>query len=152
MATLIGAAVRFTGRLTPSLQALAWPWVDVAIRLWLAQLFWMSGIAGFVGLPDAVRRAAGLTPGWLMRPEALAMAVGTAQLVCAPLLVLGLATRLCALPMLAAGLLAIVTSSRQDAPLLWTLPAACQVGPVRLWAHSERLLGLSHNCQIRTFR
>jgi NADH dehydrogenase/putative oxidoreductase len=136
MPSFISFAVRFTGRLTAGLQAVAWPWVDVAIRCWLAQAFWMSGLAGFVGWADAVRHAAGLAPGWLMRPEALAMVVGSAQLACAPLLVLGFATRLCTLPMLAAGLLAMATSSGQDGPLLWTLLAAWYVaigpGPLSL--------------------
>jgi NADH dehydrogenase/putative oxidoreductase len=109
------------------------PAVDVIIRLWLAQLFWMIGLvdwhAGLSQTPSVAEAVA-------MHPHPAAVLVTGARLALPLLLLIGFATRLAALPLLALSAAAYVADPGQDAPLLWALLAGWYVvvgaGPLSL--------------------
>ena len=77
-----------------------YPFLDLAIRLWLAQLFWVSGLLKLANWDNALRLATYEYPvAWL--DPATAAALGIAIEVIGPvLLAFGLATRLAAIPLL----------------------------------------------------
>ncbi|CAO3433480.1 FAD-dependent oxidoreductase [Azospirillum endophyticum] len=82
------------------------PALDLAVRLWLAQAFWVSGIVKLHDWDQALYLARYEYPvSWLAPVPAAWIGAGI-ELLCPPLLVLGLATRLAALPMLALVLVA----------------------------------------------
>ncbi len=112
------------------------PLVDLAIRLWLAQLFWMSGVTGVLDWHAALSQTPGLAAALSMHPHSLAVALTVLRLAISPLLLLGLATRLAVTPVFLLSLAAYVANPGQDAPLLWALLAGwfllCGPGPISL--------------------
>jgi len=97
------------------------PAVDLLIRAWLAQLFWMSGLAGLMDWHAVLGLTPGLTGTLAMRPAHAAAVVTGLQLAMPVLLLLGLGTRLAALPLLLLALAAWRANPALDAPLLWVL-------------------------------
>jgi putative oxidoreductase len=96
-ASLGAALVRFTeGWLAPPL--------FLAIRLWMAEIFFRSGLLKIRNLDGAIYLFSEVHPMPLLPPWLAAYLVTTIELVCPTLLVLGLAARLAALPMLAMAL------------------------------------------------
>jgi putative oxidoreductase len=91
--TLIGFAER---RLTPLL--------FLAIRLWMADIFLRSGLLKIRNPSGAIYLFTDVHPVPFLAPWLAAYLVTTIELVCPVLLVLGLAARLAALPMLAMAL------------------------------------------------
>jgi NADH dehydrogenase/putative oxidoreductase len=114
----------------------AGPLLDLFIRLWLAEIFWTSGLVKMqnwmIGLsPSAheypVSWLDAVTAGW----------VGEAvELICPPLLVLGLATRFAALPMLTLSLVIQFSFQALDQHIFWAVLLAWFVvkgaGPISL--------------------
>jgi NADH dehydrogenase/putative oxidoreductase len=96
---------------------------DLLIRLWLAQLFWMTGLAGLLDWQSALHQAAHLASTLAMHPREVALAQTAARLAIPPLLIAGLGTRLAGLAMLALAFAAWRADPSQDAPLLWALLA-----------------------------
>jgi NADH dehydrogenase/putative oxidoreductase len=76
------------------------PIVDLAIRLWLAQVFFVSGVLKLGNWENALYLAANEYPVPWMDPVTAAYLGAAIELVCPILLALGLATRFAAVPML----------------------------------------------------
>lgn len=87
-------------------QRAAWPVLDLLIRLWLAQTFWVSGIVKLHDWEQALFLARTEYPVSWLDPATAAVLGVAVELIGPPLLALGLATRAAALPLLA---LALVT-------------------------------------------
>jgi NADH dehydrogenase/putative oxidoreductase len=140
------ACARFAARATSPIGA-CFPIIDLLIRLWLAQLFWMSGLASLADWQATLSHAAALATITGMHPHLLATAGTGLRLLMPPLLLLGLATRLAALPLLALAIPGAMTGAIAgpitgafsvasggiaanhvaDAPLLWALLATWYV-------------------------
>ena len=76
------------------------PLVFLAIRLWMAEIFFRSGLLKIQNLGGAIFLFSEVHPVPLLPPWLAAYLVTAVELVCPVLLVLGLAARLAALPML----------------------------------------------------
>jgi putative oxidoreductase len=76
----------------------------VAIRLWMAEIFLRSGLLKIRNLSGAIYLFSEVHPVPFLAPWLAAYLVTAIELVCPVLLVLGLAARLAALPMLAMAL------------------------------------------------
>ena len=96
-----------------------YPFLDLAIRLWLAQLFWVSGVLKLANWDNALLLATYEYPvPWL--DPATAAALGIAIEVIGPvLLALGLATRLAAIPLLILTLVIQFEYRALDQHLYW---------------------------------
>ncbi|QCO19368.1 DoxX family membrane protein (plasmid) [Azospirillum brasilense] len=94
------------------------PALDIAVRLWLAQAFWVSGIVKLHDWEQALYLARYEYPVSWLNPVPAAWIGAGIELLCPPLLVLGLATRLAALPMLALVLVAQFAYRPLDAHLV----------------------------------
>ncbi|HXA36716.1 MAG TPA: FAD-dependent oxidoreductase [Steroidobacteraceae bacterium] len=100
-------------------EGLAWPYIEFAIRLWIAKLFFVFGILQLTHWPLTLELASQENPIPFLAPEAAAFLSTAIYLVCAALLVLGFMTRYAALPLLA---LSFVTQLRYepfDTQLFW---------------------------------
>ena len=80
------------------------PVVFLAIRLWMADIFFKSGLLKIQNLSSAVFLFSDVHPVPFLAPWLAAYLVTTIELVCPTLLALGFAARLAALPMLAMAL------------------------------------------------
>lgn len=80
------------------------PAFDLFLRLWLAQIFWVSGLLKVTHWDTALALAANEYPVSWLDPATAAFLGVSIELVCPVLLALGLATRLAALPLLALSL------------------------------------------------
>jgi putative oxidoreductase len=80
------------------------PIVFLAIRLWMADIFFRSGLLKIQNLSGAIFLFTDVHPVPFLAPWLAAYLVTTIELVCPTLLALGLAARLAALPMLAMAL------------------------------------------------
>lgn len=76
------------------------PLVFLAIRLWMAEIFFRSGLLKIQNLSGAIFLFSEVHPVPLLPPWLAAYLATAVELVCPVLLVLGLAARLAALPML----------------------------------------------------
>ncbi|MEZ5583451.1 MAG: FAD-dependent oxidoreductase [Candidatus Competibacteraceae bacterium] len=81
-----------------------YPPLDLLIRLWLAQSFWVSGILKLADWDNALYLAAHEYPVFWLDPVTAAYLGVSIEVICPVLLALGLATRLAALPLLALSL------------------------------------------------
>src|ERR1700678_1441078 len=84
----------------PLIADLAAPFVDLLIRAWLAQLFWMSGLAALNDWPSALLHVKGFATAMAMQPGHVAALLTAVRLAMPPLLLIGFGTRLAALPLL----------------------------------------------------
>lgn len=108
------AAIRHLG-------AIARPLLDLAIRLLIAQAFWVSGLLKAADWQHAVELATHEYPvSWLDPVSAAALGLAV-ELICPPLLALGLFTRLAALPMALLALVIQFNYVALDAHLLWAV-------------------------------
>ena len=103
------------------------PAIDLLIRLWLAQLFWMRGLAGLLDWRVALSQAPGFAGVLSTHPRQAAVLLVAAHFALPILLLVGLATRLAALPLLALSLAGLQTTLARDAPILWALLAGWYV-------------------------
>jgi putative oxidoreductase len=92
-ASLIRASINFADRWLA-------PLVFLAIRLWMAQIFFRAGLLKIQNLNGAIFLFSDVHPVPLLPPWLAAHLATTVELVCPVLLVLGIAARLAALPML----------------------------------------------------
>ena len=76
------------------------PLLDLAIRLWLAQIFWVSGILKLANWDNAITLATYEYPVSWLDPVTAATLGAATEILCPILLALGLATRLAAIPLL----------------------------------------------------
>jgi NADH dehydrogenase FAD-containing subunit/uncharacterized membrane protein YphA (DoxX/SURF4 family) len=114
------ALVQRMARLWNSLaQALAWPYLELLIRLWIARLFFSFGVQELMHWPANIQSVSDNNPFPFLAPIASAYLSSGADLVCAVLLALGFMTRYAAMPLL---LLAAISQWRFepfDTQLFW---------------------------------
>lgn len=123
-------------RRSSAVASTALPAIDLLTRLWLAQLFAMTGLAGLVDWHAALTETPSLAAAVAMHPQHVALLLTGIRLTLPPLLILGLATRLAALPLLALSVAAYAAHPLNDSAVLWALLAAWYVvigpGPLSL--------------------
>src|SRR5271167_2058048 len=98
---------------------LAWPYVELIIRLWIAKLFFFFGIQQLMHWTAALQIVDEENPFPLLAPIVFAYLSTGANLLCAILLALGAMTRYASLPLL---ILAVITQFRFepfDTQLFW---------------------------------
>ncbi|HEY0418411.1 MAG TPA: DoxX family protein, partial [Acetobacteraceae bacterium] len=112
------------------------PFLDLFVRLWLAQIFWFSGLVKLHDWDQAVYLATHEYPVSWLDPGTAAWLGAGIEITCAPLLALGLATRLAALPMLVLALVIQYAYLPLDQHLYWAVLFAWYVargaGPISL--------------------
>ena len=101
------------------LRNLAWPKLDLGIRLWLAQAFFVSGVLKLTHWQTALDLATNEYPVSWMSPVAAAYTGVSIELIGATLLAAGLMTRYAALPMLILTLVAQLAYLPFDNQLFW---------------------------------
>jgi putative oxidoreductase len=92
-ASLVRASIHFAERWLA-------PFVFLAIRLWMAEIFFRAGLLKIQNLSGAIFLFSEVHPVPMLPPWLAAYLATTVELVCPVLLVLGLATRLAGVPML----------------------------------------------------
>jgi len=97
------------------------PVLDVFIRLWLAGIFWVSGMVKLHSWTTALYLSAHEYPVSWLDPVTAAWLGETIEIVCPPLLVFGLATRFAALPMLILSLVIQFSFQALDQHLFWAI-------------------------------
>ena len=101
------------------LGGLVWPKIDLAIRLWLAKIFVVSGVLKVTNWAVALDLAAHEYPVSWMNPVTAAWLGASIELIGGSLLALGLMTRYAALPMLALSLVIQLNYLPFDSQLFW---------------------------------
>ncbi len=97
----------------------AWPVLDLLIRLWLAQSFFVSGILKLSNWENALYLARYEYPVSWLDPVTSAYAGVAIELIAPVLLALGLATRVAAVAMLSLSLIIQLNYVALDTQLLW---------------------------------
>jgi len=121
------------------------PLLDLFIRLWLAGIFWASGMVKLQSWTIALYLSAHEYPVSWLDPVTAAWLGETIEIVCPPLLVFGLATRFAALPMLILSLVIQFSYQPLDQHLFWAILFVWYVvegaGPISLDALIGRGIG-----------
>ena len=99
-AHLAAVTVRWASEVSRIAERTVGPLLDLFIRLWLAGIFWASGMVKLQSWTTALYLSAHEYPVSWLDPVTAAWLGETIEIVCPPLLVFGLATRFAALPML----------------------------------------------------
>ena len=97
------------------------PLLDLFIRLWLAGIFWASGMVKLQSWNIALYLSAHEYPVSWMDPVTAAWLGESIEIVCPPLLVFGLATRFAAAPMLILSLVIQFSYQALDQHLFWAM-------------------------------
>jgi NADH dehydrogenase/putative oxidoreductase len=116
---LAGASRAITKFWSSCFEGLAWPYIELVIRLWIAKLFFVFGIQQLMDWQLTLGVASQENPMPFLSPAAAAFVSTGIYLVCAALLAMGFMTRYAALPLL---MLAFVTQLRYepfDTQLFW---------------------------------
>ncbi len=115
---------------------MAWPYIELAIRIWIAKLFFVFGILQLMHWPTTMDWAGYENPIPFLAPTAAAYWSTAIDLACASLLAIGLMTRYAALPLM---VLSFVTQLRYepfDTQLFWTVLfgwfTVCGAGPISM--------------------
>src|SRR5271156_1677499 len=116
----VAAATRPIPNLWTSLfGGIAWPYIELAIRLWIARLFGFFGFMQMLHWQTALAGASQENPIPFLAPNSAAFLSTAIYIVCAALLAIGFMTRYAALPLL---LLSSITQLRYtpfDTQLFW---------------------------------
>ena len=132
----LAAAIEAADRLAIAARATVAPSFDLAVRLWIAQAFWLSGMVKLHDWTQALYLAHYEYPVSWLNPDAAAWLGAAIEIVCPPLLAFGLATRAAAFPMLLLMLVSHVAYRASDASLfsalLLTWFVATGAGPVSI--------------------
>jgi len=110
------ASTDFTVRI---LHGLAWPKIDLLIRLWLSEIFFVSGVLKLANWQNALYLAAHEYPVSFMSPVAAAYVGVAIEVLGAALLAVGLMTRYAAVPMLILSLVIQIDYKPFDSQLFW---------------------------------
>jgi putative oxidoreductase len=102
----------------------AWPFIDLGIRIWLAQIFFVSGVLKVTNWHTALDLAASEYPVSWMNPVTAAYTGAAIEVICPVFLAVGLMTRYAALPMLILSLVIQFSYQSFDSQLFW----ACLFG------------------------
>ena len=99
-AYLATSVARRTGHIVGIAEKTVGPLLDLLIRLWLAQIFWASGRVELQNWTGTLLLSTHQYPLSWLDPITATRLVAAIELIGPPLLVVGLATRFAALPML----------------------------------------------------
>lgn len=102
-------------------RGIVWPKVELAIRLWLAQLFFVSGVLKLTHWQTALDLARNEYPVSWMSPVAAACTGVSIELLGAVLLAAGFMTRYAAVPMLVLSLVIQLAYLPFDSQLFWAV-------------------------------
>lgn len=131
-----GSVLRWAGDITRIAEKTGGPALDLFIRLWLAEIFWTSGLVKLQNWTIAVYLSAHEYPVRWLDPVTAAWLGEAIELICPPLLVLGLATRFAAFPLLILSLVIQFSYQALDQHLFWAVLFAWYVfkgaGPLSL--------------------
>lgn len=98
-----------------------WPLLDLAIRWWIASIFWVSGLLKAANWQTALDLARNEYPVDWMDPVAAAYLGAAVEIVCPVFLVLGLGARLAAIPMLILSLVIQFNYKELPEHLFWAV-------------------------------
>src|SRR5271156_6800400 len=98
---------------------LAWPYVELLIRLWIAKLFFFFGVQELMHWTAALQIADEQNPFPLLAPIVSAYLTVGADLICAILLALGFMTRYASLPLLVLPAITQFRFEPFDTQLFW---------------------------------
>ncbi len=116
----VAAATRPVPKLWTSLfGAIAWPYIDLAIRLWIAKLFGFFGFMQMLHWETTLAVASQENPIPFLAPNAAAFLSTAIYIVCAALLAIGFMTRYAALPLLLLSLITQLLYTPFDTQLFW---------------------------------
>jgi NADH dehydrogenase/putative oxidoreductase len=101
------------------LRRIVWPKVELAIRLWLGQIFFVSGVIKLTNWHTALTLAATEYPVSWLDPVTAAVLGVAIEVIAGALLTAGLMTRYAAIPMLALALVAQISYLPFDNQLFW---------------------------------
>lgn len=101
------------------LEGLAWPYIELAIRLWIAKLFFSFGVLELMQWQVTLALASEENPIPLLAPAAAAFLSTGIYLLCAALLGIGFMTRYAALPLLALSIITQGLYQPFDTQLFW---------------------------------
>jgi uncharacterized membrane protein YphA (DoxX/SURF4 family) len=102
----------------------AWPLIDLGIRIWLAQIFFVSGVLKVTHWHTALDLAATEYPVSWMDPVTAAYTGAAIEVICPVFLAVGLMTRYAAVPMLILSLVIQFSYQAFDSQIFW----ACLFG------------------------
>ncbi|MGB5064490.1 MAG: FAD-dependent oxidoreductase, partial [Candidatus Competibacter sp.] len=118
-ANLIAALLKHTEEALRVAEVTLYPFLDLAIRLWLAQAFWVSGVLKLANWDNALTLATYEYPvPWLDPVTAATLGVAI-EVLGSMLLAVGLATRLVAIPLLILSLVIHFEYRALDLNLYW---------------------------------
>ncbi len=103
------------------LKVAAWPVIDLGMRVWLAQIFFVSGVIKVTHWQTALNLAATEYPVSWMSPVTAAYTGAAIELIAPIFLVLGLMTRYAAIPMLILSLVIQFSYLPFDNQLFWAV-------------------------------
>jgi putative oxidoreductase len=116
----VAAATRPIPRLWTSLfGGIAWPYIELAIRLWIAKLFGFFGFVQMLHWQTTLVVAGQENPIPFLEPSSAAFVSTAIYLVCAALLAMGFMTRYAALPLLLLSLITQIHYTPFDTQLFW---------------------------------
>ncbi len=98
-----------------------WPLFDLILRLWLAQIFWASGLQKITNWETALYLSANEYPVTWMDPVTAAYAGVAIEIICPIFLALGLATRAAAVPMLILSIVIHVEYQQLNTQVYWAV-------------------------------
>jgi putative oxidoreductase len=104
---------------TYSFSGIAWPYVELAIRLWIAKLFFFFGFMQMLHWETTLAVASQENPIPFLGSHSAAFLSTAIYLVCAALLTLGFMTRYAAAPLLLLSLIAQLRHTPFDTQLFW---------------------------------
>lgn len=140
------SAIEIAERLAIATVGSVAPGLDLVVRLWLAQAFWLSGMVKLHDWNQALFLARYEYPVAWLNPDDAAWLGAAIEIVCSPLLAFGLATRIAAFPMLLLMLVSHVAYRASDESLFSALLLAWFVaagaGPISLDHFAAR--GIAH--------
>jgi NADH dehydrogenase FAD-containing subunit/uncharacterized membrane protein YphA (DoxX/SURF4 family) len=120
-ARLAAVTIRWASDATRIAEKTTGPLLDVFIRLWLAGIFWASGMVKLQSWTIALYLSAHEYPVSWLDPVTAAWLGEAIEIICPPLLVFGLATRFAALPMLILSLVIQFSYQALDQHLFWAI-------------------------------
>ena len=135
-AYLTTSVARRIGHIVGIAEKTVGPLLDLLIRLWLAKIFWASGMVELQNWTGALLLSTHQYPLSWLDPITATRFVAAIELIGPPLLVVGLATRFAALPMLILSLVIQFSDQASDQHLFWAVLFAWFVvkgaGPISL--------------------
>jgi putative oxidoreductase len=115
----LAAATRPIPKLWTLFGGIAWPYIDLTIRFWIAKLFGFFGFMQMLHWETTLVVASQENPIPFLAPNSAAFLSTAIYIVCASLLAIGFTTRYAALPLLLLSLIPQLRYSPFDTQLFW---------------------------------